>query len=546
MNSTVAGKPATFHSWVMAQGADAEFGPGRSHVLMEEAERVPSAREFAHHAHHHRRPAAIAGAAIFGLSLVIAALLPPKYRATAILAVLPSPEFTVRAAAGSHELNASALAMDQIMKAETEILGSDELHQAAIHAVGPARLYPAIYDPARRGKLRRLLHAVASTLLSPWRVQPADADAAREQQGVSLFRTNLKVLPAKDANVITVTFDNASPATAAGTLNTLLSLYAERRTALYVDPQLAIVRAEAQAGARDVAGSDARLAAFKRAHAISDYEAQRDILLRRRSQADQAVADATIAAREHTARLAALSLQLGAEQPTIGLYTEQDADTRLQTVNGELEAVRAKLAMAGDKYRESSRTITALRAELRAHETEQARLTHDRTLSVVREGRNPTIDPLRLDRAREIAELAATRARLDAQAAEQTTLSAALASLDADEAALAQLQRERASADDNFRTASRILAERHLSEAEDASRLANVRVIQKAVIPQTPRATPMLVIAAGLLLAVAGSFGWIVVAFIRRPVFFTGEGLASATSLPVLAVFQRREEELLI
>ncbi len=501
------------------------------------AEAVPSLREFIYHAHRSRVPALLAGGAVLSLALLAAAMLPPSYRATATLAVLPSPEFTVRAAAGSHELNASALALDQIMKAETEILGSDDLHRATIARIGAATLYPDIYAPAQRGLARRLLHAAAGVLLAPWRTATANEDAARDERGTRRFRHDLAVLPAKDANVISVMFDAPEGAVAASTLNTMLGLYAARRTSLYDDPQLTIVRREAEAGRHAVAAADDRLAAFKRDHAITDYESERDLLLRRRSQAEQAVQDTASAVGEHKARLDALTAQLATEHATIGIYTEQDSDIRLQGVNGGLEAARAKLAAAREKYRETSRMVTTLRAELAAHEAEQARLGRDATLSVVRQGRNPAIDPLRLDRAREVGELAAAHARQAAAQQDAARLTQALATLAGDEAALAGLQRQRASADETYRAASRILAERHLSEAEDASRLANVRVIQPAVPPQTPRATRLLVIAAGLLLGGATACGWVVAAFIRRPVFLTGDGLAAATGLPVLAVF---------
>ena len=482
----------------------------------------------------------LAGAAVFALALLLAAIVPPSYRASATLAVLPSPEFTVRAAAGSHELNASALVMDQIMKAETEILGSADLHRATIEKIGPATLYPDVFAPAPRNLVRRIGHTVLAALLSPWHVPPADEAAARQERGIQHFKHDLSVLPAKDANVISVTFDARAGATAAATLNTMLALYAQRRATLYDDPQLDIVRREAEAGRQAVADADEHLAAFKREHAISDYDSERDLLIRRRSAAEQSAQDNATAVSEHAARLDALTAAISAEHPTIGIYTEQDADARLQNVNAGQEAVLARLAAAREKYRETSRMVTGLRAELAAHQAEQARLNRDATLSVVRQGRNPTIDPLRLDRARELGEVAAARARLQAQLQDTIHLSQTLNVLDADEASLAGLQRLRASADDTYRAASRILAERHLSEAEDARRLANVRVIQPATAPQSPRATPTLVIAAGLLFGALTAFGWVVAAFMRKPVFLTGEGLAAASGLPVLAVFERR------
>ena len=511
----------------------------QSFGLTPSSDAPPSLREFLYHAHHHARPALLAGGAVVIAALLLAAVLPPSYRATATLAVLPSPEFTVRAAAGSREMNASSLVMDQIMKAESEILGSDELHRATMARLGPAVLYPDVFAPAPRGLVRRVLHAVSAALLSPWRVTPADEAAAREEHGIRRFRHDLAVLPAKDANVIDVTFDAPAGTIAAGALNTMLSLYAVRRTSLYDDPQVDIVRREAEIGRQAVAQADERLAAFKRDHAISDYESERDLLIRRRSQAEQSAQDSASGVSEHAARLAALTTALAGEHATIGIYTERDSDTRLQNVNAGVEAVQARLAAAREKYREGSRMVTSLRSELAAHQAEQARLTRDVTLSVVRQGRNPTIDPLRLDRAREAGELAAARARLASEQADAARLGETLTALDGDEAALTDLQRQRASADDTYRAASRILAERHLSEAEDARRLANVRVIQPAMVPQSPRATPLLVVVAGGLMGGFVAFGWVVLAFLRRPVFLTEEGLAAASGMPVLAVFER-------
>jgi uncharacterized protein involved in exopolysaccharide biosynthesis len=472
-------------------------------------------------------------------ALLAAALLPPHYRATAVLAVLPSPEYTVRAAAGSHDANASALALDQIMKTETEILGSDDLHLATLRDVGPGSLYPSVFAPEPRGLLRRALHGLAVVLLSPWRTSPPNDAAARDEAGLRRCRSDLVVLPAKDANVITVTFDSRSGQLAARAVNTMLGLYAVTRTRLYDDPQLEIVRREAADGARAVSEADRRLADFKHDHAISDYQSERDLLLRRRSQAEQAADDAEASVGEYEARLAALTHSLRAEPATIGVFDEKDGDARLLAVNAALQDVRAKLAAAREKYKDTSRMIGALRAQLASNEAEASRLSHDPTASVVRQGRNPSIDPLRLDRDRAQAELAASSARLAAERAQIREIALSLDRLDGEEAALSGLERAKAGAEQNFHDASRILAERHLSEAEDARRLANVRVIQPASVPQTPRALPLLIAAAGVVLGGLAAVGWIVGRFVLKPVFLTGPGLEAATGLPVLAVFTR-------
>ncbi len=497
------------------------------------------------HAWTGRARAACVGGGVLAAALLTAALVTPGYRSGAVLAVLPSPEFTVRQAAGSHDSNASALALDQIMKAETELLGSDELHAATLQKLGPATVYPAIFSPAPAGLLHRALHGLTAALLSPWRTTPSNQEAARLEQGLKHFRGDLQVLPAKDSNVISLTFDNGRARVAADTVNTLLSLYAARRTGFYDDPQLAAVRHEVALASAAMQAADQALLAFKRDHAISDYEAERDLLLHRASAAEQAASDAQAANQEYQARLAALDRALRAEPATVGVFDENDSDTRLQAVNAGLQDLRAKLAAARDKYKDTSRIVGALQAQIASHQTEAARLTGSPAKSVVRQGRNPSLDPLRLDRARAAAELSASQARLAAERTQAQAIRASLARLDADEADLAALQRRRANADQDLRDASRVLADRHLTEAEESTRLARVRVIQPAATPQSPRATRPMIVAAGLVLGLLAACADMLIRFVRRPVVLTGEGLETASGLPVLAVFVRDEETVL-
>ena len=351
------------------------------------------------------------------------------------------------------------------------------------------------------------------------------------------FESDFTVLPTKDANIITVSLDNPDGKLAAAAVNALLALYAARRSTLYVDPQLAVVRKAVTASEAAVAAADGRLAAYKQAHGISDAGQQRDLLLQRVSQARHDMADAAGAAGEQQARVETLSQQLRGEPATVGIFREQDPDTRLQAVNASLQDLQAKLAAARLKYLDGSRVVSMLEAQIAAEQAEAARLGHDPASSVVRQGRNPNLESLRLDRARAAAELAAAQTRVTADRSQLSDAQAALDRLDAAEIGLLALQRAANAATDDFRMASTVLAERHLSEAEDLLRLANVRVIQPALVPQFPRPLPILVIAAGFMLGLMAAFARIVGGYVLHPVFLTAEGLEMATGLPVLAMY---------
>jgi uncharacterized protein involved in exopolysaccharide biosynthesis len=475
-------------------------------------------------------------------SLVIAAILPPRYTATATLAVLPAPEFTVRQNAGSSAFSSSALAMDQIMEAETAILESDELHGSTLAAVGVSRLYPSLAAAAPRGWLGAALHGVMGMVLAPWRVTPADPNAARQEEALKRFAHDLKVLPTKDANVITVSLTNRDGAAAAQAINSMLDAYAARRARLYDDPQLAVVRKQTEGTASRVRDADAAVAAFKTAHSVADIGAERDLLLRRRSDTEQSLATAAANAAEQRARLQTLDGQIAQMPQTIPLYDEANADTRAQSLDAALVDLRGRLDTARQQYRETSRRVTDLRAQIMAREVERQRMRADPLPSVARAGRSPALDPLLLDRAHAEAETAAAVARAQALRVDLGHENDGLARLTREETALAELTRRRSVAADSFASASRVQDERSMTEAEDALRLATVRVIQTARVPQRPAPLPFLTVITGGFLGCVSAAGWLVARFSLRPVFLTPEGLEQACGLPVLGVYYSGEE----
>ncbi len=499
----------------------------------------PALKEFLYSLHERRRMALTTFAAFVCFAMLIAALIPPSYEATASVTILPAPEYTVRQEAGSTAVNNTALAMDQIMQAETEILDSDDLHLAALRRVGPGSVYPEL-DPAYEpGLIHRVLHPVLHPLLRLWKPDPRDENAARLESALIRFRHHLTILPSKDGNVIAINFKNRDPEVAARIVTALIEAYAQRRGHIYDDPQLDTVRAQAEAGGRAVAAAELALADFKRAHDISDAAAQRGLLLRRRSDAEQAQADASSAAREQQARLTTLAAELKSEPVNVGLYQEHDPDTRVQTLLASLQDLRGRRAATRGRYLDSSRVMRDLNGQIAAREAELARLAKDPTASVVRTGRNPSIDQLRLDRDHAAADYAAATARREAATAEVQHIAAELSALDINETELETLQRHVTLERDTLATQTQILAARRLTEAEDALRFAKVRVIQAAHTPQIPRPLPLLVIAAGVLLGLVASAVRVTARFMLHPTFLTAEGLGTASGLDVLAVFPR-------
>ena len=514
--------------------------------LASQADEPPPFSEFLAHAHARRAGALAIFAAVLTAFLVVAALLPAQYRAQASLAVMPSPEFTVREDAGSHAVHNAALAMDQIMKAETEILGSDDLHEATLAQLGtgpaPAlpgalAVYPDLSPEAHANPVLHAIKATLATLSSPWRVPGNHGREATLASALQRMGADLRVLPAKDSNVIDVSFTHKDAAMSARVLNTMLNRYAARRKSLYNDPQLAVAEHEADAAFAAVRAADTAMSAFKAREGFSDYVAERDLKLRRRSQAEQTLADAVAAGMQARARLGVLDKAMRGAATTSGLYQENDTDTRLQTVSDSLVELRGRLAAARQHYRDSSHMVVDLQTQIGARETERHRMAREGGPSLSRTGRSPALDPLLVDRAQAAADEQAARMQMVSVQAEIGGLNADIARLDGDEITLADLTRRRAAADDGYTNASRAASEQRLTEAEDERRLANVRIIQPARVPQRPTATKLLVCIAGVFMAGLAACGYVLVRFMAGATFLTPEGLAHATGYPVLGVF---------
>jgi uncharacterized protein involved in exopolysaccharide biosynthesis len=149
---------------------------------------------------------------------------------------------------------------------------------------------------------------------------------------------------------------------------------------------------------------------------------------------------------------------------------------------------------------------------------------------------------LLVDRAHSAADRDGARATAVSVSGELAWLRGQLKSLNADEAQLADLTRRKAAADADFATAQHVVQEQTLTEAEDARRLANVRILQPARVPAHPTLTKLLIRLAGLVFGVVASIGWLLGRFALETTVLTEAGLAHATKLPVLAVFGRGQD----
>ena len=83
---------------------------------------------------------------IMALSVVIAVQIQPDYKARASLLVLLGTEHTFRPAAGQQFTNSGGVDAEQVLRTESSILGSDDLHRTVIREIGIDKMYPKLLE----------------------------------------------------------------------------------------------------------------------------------------------------------------------------------------------------------------------------------------------------------------------------------------------------------------------------------------------------------------------------------------------------------------
>jgi uncharacterized protein involved in exopolysaccharide biosynthesis len=455
---------------------------------------------------------------IMALSLVIAVRVQPDYRAKSSLLVLMGTEHAFRPAAGQQFTNSGGVDAEQVLRTESNILSSDDLHRTVIREIGLEKMYPKLLQ--KPGPVEQWINDMRRFVTDTLGLTEQSSGAGSLDpmaRAVDLFARNLTITVDKKSSVIILAFANPNKNVAADALQVLETQYLLLRKKLYGDIQAPIVQAQQDAAGKQLSDADATLQTFKQQHDISNFAERRTILLK--EQGDQEVAltksEATIA--EETARLTQLNQQLSSVAG--GKKGNPNAASALQ---GMVSAYQHREEEAQTHYR-GSPAVDDARRQMLERETDIARMQTTQAYGVL------------TDRNKTEADLRSSLAGHDAIAGQLATVNKEINSLDADEAQLHRLERERAILEDNYRAVTKILDERQTVEAVEAHRESSVRVIQPPRVPALPEATRRLILLAGIVVSMLLSIGSILVSHFFRAIYLRPEALELDTGLTVLA-----------
>lgn len=452
---------------------------------------------------------------VMAISLAIAVKVDVDYKAKSSLLVLMGTEHAFRPAAGEQFTNSGNVEVEQVLRTEASILGSDDLHHTVIREIGLDKLYPKLLEAPT--PLQQWIGDVRKFVTDGLGLTSSTPDSGSSNpmvRAIDAFARNLTINVDKKSAVIGLEFTNPNKALTADTLRILESQYFDLRAKLYGDVQAPIVEMQQANVGKQLGAADAALQTFKQQHDIGNFSERRAIVLRQQGDLEAALTKSEAMIAELQARLAQLNQQLG----TVG-GAKRNAASALQ---GMVEAYKQRQQEAQTTYRGSPAVDDARRQALE-RETDIARMQATQAYGV--QG----------DRNKTEADLRSSLAGHETIAGQLASLTTQLNGLNGEETELHRLERNRAILEDNYKAVSKILDERQVVETVDANRQSSVRIIQPPRVPALPQPTRHLILLAGLIISMLLSAASILISHFFRSSYLRPEALEVDIGLTVLA-----------
>ena len=456
---------------------------------------------------------------VMAASAAIAFSIQPDYKARSSLLVLLGTEHTFRPAAGQQFMNTGGVDAEQVLRTESSILGSDDLHRTVIRDIGIEKMYPKLLEkPGPVEKWMEETRRFATDTLGLTEKLAATAVPVDPMtRAIEAFASNLTITLDKKSSVIGVDFTNPNKNVAADALRILESQYLVLRQKLYGDVQAPLVQVQQNEVAKQLAGADSALQAFKQQHDISNFSERRAILLKQQGDLEAALTKSESTIGEQTARLVQLNQQLGT-----AAGNKKGVVNPAVALQGMVHEYQKREEDAQTRYR-GSPAVDEARRQMLERQTDIARMQATQAYGV------------QTDRNKTEADLRSNIAGHDIIAAQLTALTRQIDILDAEELNLHRLERNRAILEDNFRAVSKILDERQTVEAVEAHRESSVRIVQPPRVPGVPQPTRRLILLAGLVVSMLFGIGSILMSHFFRAIYLRPEALEMDTGLIVLA-----------
>ena len=364
------------------------------------------------------------------------------------------------------------------------------------------------------------------------------------KNAVLSFQKSLSVEGIKKSDVIEISFKHKDPDMAAKIVNTLANAYLDEHLLVHKNPQsFNFFENQSQDLKTKLEQSEAALETFKKQNSVTDLKEQQKLLLKQISDLHADLNRTLSQEAETKNRIIQIRQQLDKTPENIPQDKEVDHNPYLiSNLEARLVELQLKEKELLIKYTPQSRLVKNVEEEIQMVKDKLAQ-NEKKQYGKSRVGLNTTYQRIQEELFRNQAESKALTAKKDIQNTQLASYQNKLEQLNQMDVKLDQLQQSVDVNRQNYRLYLAKFEESRISDAMDNKKMANVTLMQAALIPLKPVSPKVLL---NIVLAIfLGGFGGLGLGFfseylddsLERP-----EDVERTLQLPVLASIPEIEE----
>jgi uncharacterized protein involved in exopolysaccharide biosynthesis len=449
------------------------------------------------------------------IGLFISFLLPPVYEAKTSLLVKIGREYVNRTDLGNDRLLMS-LEQQEMINSEMEILSNRDLIGKVVSRLTWETLYPEL-----QGK-------------SASKNSPMEA-------AILKFEKSFKVEGVRRSNVIQATFRHRDPRIAVRALNLLVELFREKHLQVFSETPSPFLEKQMVTYREKLGASENRLESFKQQTRVFSLEEQRSLLLRQRTDLDTSLKNSSHTIRELQEKLSFLKKEKIAGSKSNPLYTQTERENIIVDAKAKLLALQLQEQELLRTYREDSRLVVNVRKEI--HLVKNFLKEQEEDIRARVGTGNKVYQELEMERVKTEADLKSQQAKTETLIKQLNKLDEEILSLDLRGKEISNLERELAANEKYYKSYVDRLEAARISEDMNRDKLANISVIQEAVVPEKPvRPRKRLNMLVSIFLGGISGIGLSLCAEKVSQGFQTPESAERRLGLPVLTSISYKKE----
>ncbi len=397
-----------------------------------------------------------------------------------------------------------------------ELLAGRSLAERVVETVGPLALYPKLKEETTSSLFGIIM-------------RPALDDQGLFEIAVERLMTNVSVEPAGKTSLINLSFKHEIPEMAEKVTNLFASLFVERQLGVLKNPKTdAFFKEQFQNLKEKLSDSENKLEAIKRRYGIvTTVKDAQDIALKQELSLRTILNETRSQQAEIVSRVAQIRQQLAntAENPSTGSILRDKLTT--------LELQENEMAL---RFKAENPTLRTLREEIRLVRGKIAEQESTKSFGRTATATGSLFAQLQQELLRNEAEQKALRSREEAHASKLKEFQDRLNILEHISVEFDHLYQARQMDDQNNRLYQTKFEELRISNAMDAEKIGNVRVIEPARLPTQPVDSKIwLKLLAGVLFGLLGGIALAQVSHLMSGRLETVEDVERQLNLPVLA-----------